>query len=604
MNFDFDMDKFFSEDEVEDEFLKQEIDAINLAGKKIEDMTDEEKEKFKNSSDYKEFSANFQETEHIEGNMNGKTVQEVLGLSNKKKSVRYSYNSVEAYDEDIMAYEDIVDQSPIMQDTLVEGEELLPTFKYLYQDIFLSLYKYDVQVLPIDKIHIEVRMNRNIMEQLVNTPEYISLRRTCRMDEFNAALGAEIIGQEAIELLKEMLDNIKNKQQQLDAMDQLVQQEEMMDSLAEDIDDIQDQIDELLQQGNSEQAALLQQQMDGQMLSLENMRARAEAIAQQCDELVNDDEDSVLDMTRKMGTAYTKATEQVVESTKLCEAWGLGVGQEVRVAYQNKKDAIEKIRRSSKLGQMTDIIGRMKESAITEQKKKAKHGAVEIKTTTMGNKIQDTLPSERMNMINDVTKKDFMRRMTENSLMVYEKESNKQKNKGPIIVCVDTSGSMSGNQEIWSKAMACGVLEIAQYQKRDFACILYSSRAEEPIIIKKDEISPEKIIQVAERFSGGGTNFEAPLQKACKLIEDSTFKEADILFISDGDCGVSSDFLRKFKRLKEEKEFRCFGVLVDVGGHSAYTTLNEFCDNVTNISNIAELSNADSDVNKGIFGAL
>lgn len=603
MDFNFDVDKFF-DDDTANEIIEEDINAINLAGKKIEDMTDEEIEKFKNSSDYKEFSAKFVQTENKEGNMNGRSVQEVLGLTDRKKSVKYSYNSVEVFDEDLYTYEDIVSESPIMQNTIYEGEQLLPTFKYLYQDIFFSLAKYDVNILPVENIHVEVRMNRAIMETLVNTPEYISLRRTCRLDEFNASIGAEIIGQEAIQIIRDMIENLKNAQDQLDAMDDLVQQEQQMDDLAEQIDDIQEQIDDLLAQGDAAGAAVLQEQADGMNLSMQEMRARAEAIAKQCDDLVADEGDDIEKVTRQLGKVFDQSAMEVQKTDALCQAWGLGGGQDIKISYHNKKDALEKIRRSSKLNQMTDLIGRMKESAITEQKKKAKNGAVEIKTTTMGNKIQDTLPSDRMNLCNEVTRGDFYRRMTENSLMVYEKEANKLKNKGPIIVCVDTSGSMSGNKEIWSKAMTCGVMEIAQLQKRDFACIIYSDSADKPIIIKKDEIDPDKIIKVAEKFHSGGTNFEAPLREACKLIEDSTFKEADIMFISDGDCGISDEFKRKFKRLKEDKEFRCFGILVDMGGHNYRGSLEEFCDEIVNVSKIADLNDAESDVNKNIFGAL
>ena len=92
MDFNFDVDKFF--DDTADEIIEEDINAINLAGKKIEDMTDEEIEKFKNSSDYKEFSAKFVQTEDNEGNMNGRSVQEVLGLTDKKKSVKYPMNPV------------------------------------------------------------------------------------------------------------------------------------------------------------------------------------------------------------------------------------------------------------------------------------------------------------------------------------------------------------------------------------------------------------------------------------------------------------------------------------------------------------------------------
>ena len=109
-----------------------------------------------------------------------------------------------------------------------------------------------------------------------------------------------------------------------------------------------------------------------------------------------------------------------------------------------------------------------------------------------------------MNLCNDTTKKDFYRRMSEHGLLQYSKEAHKQKNKGPIIVCVDTSGSMEGDAETWSKALTIGILEVAQMQKRDFACIIYSNSADDPIVIRKDEISPEKIIACAENFHDGG----------------------------------------------------------------------------------------------------
>ena len=251
------------------------------------------------------------------------------------------------------------------------------------------------------------------------------------------------------------------------------------------------------------------------------------------------------------------------------------------------------------------MVGKFKESAIVEQKKKAKHGAVEIKGVTTGDKIQDTLPSDRMNLCNDITKGDFYRRMSEHGLLQYSKESNKQKNKGPIIVCVDTSGSMQGDEEIWSKALTVGILEVAQMQKRDFACIIYSSHADKPIVIKKDEIAPQKIIDCAERFHNGGTSFEAPLNEALELIKDSTFKNADIVFITDGDCYVSDNFSRKFKQIKEDKDFRTLGVLVNMGhGHVSDSSLKEFCDSITLVSDIADLNDGNSEVNKSIFGSL
>ena len=603
-NLDFDdlMDEF--EDEITSSVQTDSVNGIqkNLGG--FQDMSSEQIEQFQNSQEYKEFKADITEATDVKANLQGKTVQEIMGLSNRKETLGYSYNALEHYDVDIDIYNDIVDQSPVMQQTLEEGEELLPTFKYLHQDIFLSLYKYKARVLPEVDMHISTRMNRGIISNLINTPEYISLRQTCRMDQFNAALGTEIIGREAIDILREAIEKLKDLEQKKDAMDMLMEEEEKIDELIEDIGDIDELIEDAKRAGNGSLAAQLEQERQAKEQSVATLKAMANKIAEDCDELIEDDE-LVSEVSTTMGSTLTETGKQVQEVSELCEAWGLGTGENCQVAFQNKKDAIERIRRSSKLHKLTDLVGKFKESAIVEQKKKAKHGAVEIKGVTTGDKIQDTLPSDRMNLCNDITKGDFYRRMSEHGLLQYSKESNKQKNKGPIIVCVDTSGSMQGDEEIWSKALTVGILEVAQMQKRDFACIIYSSHADKPIVIKKDEIAPQKIIDCAERFHNGGTSFEAPLNEALELIKDSTFKNADIVFITDGDCYVSDNFSRKFKQIKEDKDFRTLGVLVNMGcGHVSDSSLKEFCDNITLVSDIADLNDGNSEVNKSIFGSL
>ena len=78
----------------------------------------------------------------------------------------------------------------------------------------------------------------------------------------------------------------------------------------------------------------------------------------------------------------------------------------------------------------------------------------------------------------------------------------------------------------------------------------------------------------------------------------------DIVFITDGDCYVSDKFLKKFKKEKEEREFKVLGVLVNIESYSTDSSIKEFCDSVTTVSNIADLTNSESDVNKSIFGAL
>ena len=611
-----DKDDLFDDDLFDDEDDSPEVGSVHqqtgvsqIAGKHglggFESMTEQEMEDFKNSDEYRSYSAQV-DNENIKANMHGKTVQEILGLSQLKESVKQSFNAFEHTDVDIWYFEDIVSTSPVMQRTIQEGCDIYPAFEYMYQDIFLSLYKYKARLLPESEIHMSTKLNRKFAECYLNTPEYIKLRQTCRMDQFNAALGTEIIGNKLLKIVEEVMNKLKEQQEAIRKMQELMKKEQEMDELLEE----NEEMDELLQsliangQGGSAQAQQLQQQMSQNMTAKQAIQQMANQIAEEMDDLIEED-DLANEISMKAGKTFDEASMQVAETSELVEAWGLGDGEKSRVSYQNKKEAIERIRKSKKLRNLTDLIGKFKESAVTEQKKKTKNGAVEISSVTVGNKIEDTLPSERMMLSNETTKGDFYNRYSEGRLMTYSKESNKSKNKGPIILCCDESGSMDGDRETWSKAFTMGVLEIAQIQKRDFAFIAYDSRANDPIIIKKGEISPDKVITICEEFLDGGTNFEAPLRKALDLIKDSTFKNADILFVTDGDCGVSDKFKQEFKRIKEEKEFACKGILVDMGSwRSSDATLREFCDDVVKISNVADLTNGESEVNKALFGSI
>lgn len=608
-------DELFDDDLFEDEDDSPDVDSAKpsgvsqIAGKYglggFESMSEKDVEDFKQSDDYKNYSAEI-DNDNIKADMHGKTVQEILGLTNLKESVKQSFNAFEHYDVDLEFYQDIVDTSPVMQNTIEEGCKIYPAFEYMYQDIFLSLYKYKARLLPESDIHMSTRLNRKFAECYLNTPEYIKLRQTCRMDQFNAALGTEIIGSKLLKIVEEVMNKLKEQEESIKKMQELMKKEQEMDELIEENEEMDELLQSLIQigQGGSAQAQQLQQQIDQNIASKQAIQQLANQIAEEMDDLIEED-DLANEITTRAGKAFDEASMQVAETSELVDAWGLGEGEKSRVSYQNKKDAIERIRKSPKLKHLTDLIGRFKESAITEQKKKTKHGAVEISSVTLGNKIEDILPSEKMMLSNEATKKDFYNKYTENRNMVYSKESNKSKNKGPIILCCDESGSMDGDRETWSKAFTMGVLEIAQIQKRDFAFIAYDSHANEPIVIKKGEVSPEKVITICEEFLDGGTNFEAPLRKALDLIKDSTFKNADIIFVTDGDCGVSDSFKQKFKQVKEEKEFACKGILVDMGSwRSSDSTLREFCDDVVRISNIADLTNGDSEVNKQLFGSI
>ena len=95
-----------------------------------------------------------------------------------------------------------------------------------------------------------------------------------------------------------------------------------------------------------------------------------------------------------------------------------------------------------------------------------------------------------------------------------------------MIVCLDGSSSMAGEKEIWSKAVALTLLEIARRQRRLFRFICFSS-ADMPLFTldlnPRDHhlVREDRALDVAEYFPGGGTDFETPLDAAVATLRRS-----------------------------------------------------------------------------------
>ena len=87
-------------------------------------------------------------------------------------------------------------------------------------------------------------------------------------------------------------------------------------------------------------------------------------------------------------------------------------------------------------------------------------------------------------------------------------------------------------------------------------------------------------------FFGGGTDFEAPLNKAMELIGDG-FENADAVIITDGQCEVSDKFSEKFREEKLKYRVTVTGILLDKLS-SCGDSLVPFCDKIYRTSKLSE----------------
>ena len=134
-------------------------------------------------------------------------------------------------------------------------------------------------------------------------------------------------------------------------------------------------------------------------------------------------------------------------------------------------------------------------------------------------------------------------------------------------------------------------MDIARRQRRLFRAVLFSSGESSLKILdlnRERRYEPElaKVMELAEYFPGGGTDFEAPLDAAVELIEKKQLKRADIVMITDGESQVSPDWLARLRERKDELQFSIYSVLIDVGS-SELSTLAQLSDRVTSIKKLS-----------------
>ncbi|ENK1244778.1 VWA domain-containing protein [Clostridium botulinum] len=557
-----------------------------------------------------------------EKNDNFDDIDSILGI---KKREYKKEQSVKHYEFDLDIYEDIYEVSSTMQNLVREGKKYLPIFDKLYKDIFLLLYKYEPFIYKEERMKTTSIINNRIIRNLAQTEDLRNLRKNCSLNEINSAIGCEIIGKKAVKIAKKWSKDQEKEKEQSEAInkgnnpkhnnqktlsDLLVEMQEAEDRI-KDLSQEKQELEENIENLKDNTSDLDEEDMKNKMQQideeLENMEKQADNLDEELSDELEKSKDDIENLSKEMAEAFNEAEEEVREATSYIKDWGLGdkPNKSSKISFSDKVGALERIRKSKKLKELSDIIGRFKESALKDQKNKHKDGAVAIKSVKIGNDIIHTLPSEKMLLVNKTTKKEFYRKFNQKQLLQHELESDKLKAKGPMVICIDMSSSMKGIKEKWSKAVAIALLEIAQQQKRNFAAILFNEDATEPIIIEKDKKDPEKILDIAERFDGGGTLFETPLEKALEVIEQSKFKKADIVFITDGHSYTHPDFINKFNKMKDDKEFKVLSVLIYAGSKIGnIESLKLFSDDIITIDELAELEDANSVIAHKIFKSV
>ena len=238
-----------------------------------------------------------------------------------------------------------------------------------------------------------------------------------------------------------------------------------------------------------------------------------------------------------------------IDKREFYQAWGLMGGiwnisefERIRklIALQTEYPEIVKV--VNKMGSIADDDGKDKIFTSEGDVYKMDHSSKsDILGVTTGNDLNSMMPLELANCADDELEDLFMYRYLTNKLQIFRYKSEimkpsrnldarKAKRKGPMIVCLDTSGSMSGRPEKIAQSLLARVLDVADRQKRDCFLIAFSVSVN-PINVKKERA---KLLSMLANVASGDTSAVKMLNTTFSLLESSAdYVNADVLWVTD-----------------------------------------------------------------------
>lgn len=462
-----------------------------------------------------------------------------------------------------------------------EGSQSLPTFPDLLGDTWAALFKNNPEVL--DDPPAEVLPHVPLLKAMQDLPEFQALREYTRLDELASALGAAQMGGRLGDYIAQQKEALKKMQQaaaSFQKAESLSQKSEAEKEAAQ-----LTQNTELEKQAKANRQKANRQAKKGQQLNQEAMQALA-------DYLASENGQKKLQEAVVSATEGTKQQNDAVNSLVSGLGYNNAPGDPQAMSLAEKLQLAEAVQKNPTLLEIARLAGRMKKIAGKKQKTKSRTSPA-FNSVDTGSNLERLLPSELLMLARPETKLDFMRRYTEGKTLQYAPQKEKL-GKGPIVVCLDTSGSMRGIDPE-AKAVMLALLAVAQKQRRAFAVINFSSAefVNSWSFPGKAKIPPKTIIEMATFFYGHGTDFQAPLNTALEIINTSSFKQADVIFITDGAAAISSDWLKDFLEKKKQKAFQVISVQLNYD--SDYRRiLEQFSDRVISASSLFDQEAIDS----------
>ncbi len=398
------------------------------------------------------------------------------------------------------------------------------------RDVFASLYKLNPEVDPNTNTSV-----RPVIEQMMRLPEYQRLSADTRLDDMASALGMISLGPDVLEQIQVVQEQRRENQKKSQAE-------------KEETDQGQEREGDGQEQGSNGGA-----------------------------ELTDEQEAS---LRKGLREALSRAAEQTEKLQEVLRGWGYQPGDLATLSPSRRLELAEMLLQQKDFQSISELIGRFQHVVAAEKATTYQHGQDEIVDIETGDDISRLLPSELLKL--KAAPALFFKDYLEKNLLQYKMQGTENMGRGPIVCCVDDSGSMHGAPAEWAKAAFLTLMNICEQQKRSFGAITFTTEVHYQKFWKRGTRIPlEDRLEFINQKPSGGTDFNAPLREALKMIaSEPELRPSDICFVTDGDSDVSPAVLEEIRQAKA-KGLRIYAIVI---GNRAPPVMKEFADSISVLS--------------------
>jgi uncharacterized protein with von Willebrand factor type A (vWA) domain len=419
-------------------------------------------------------------------------------------------------------------------------------------------------------------LNRRILQQIIASEKFQAMRPDTRHDEISAAFATINMSEGLRESLQEQ-------------MKEMVVGAKRMSDQEQQITGAQEALEQMRQQA-------AQEHQESGEVNPELKQAIKEQAQQKTQARQGLAEEQAEQQQKGIGVGAIEAIDQALEGAQeATDAIGSLPGTEPGSGQKLSPDEMielaQKWKENPELFDMAKMIGRMQRDIRYRRTNRVVGGREEIIDVKLGDDLPLLLPSEKVKLRHPVLRRDFIRRFYERSLVQYETRGYAEAGRGPIIVCLDGSGSMNGMPNVWARSLAISFIAIAKREKRDAAAVEFSSYGQTKRwdFMAKEPINPLRIVDFASHMFHGGTDVTGGVEKAKELIDMvPEFKTADIVLMTDGMDYFQEDDVALRDELRE-RGVRLHGVAI---GMKSNAYLEQMCDDTVAAWDLAGTNDA------------